>query len=168
MKLLNQLIKTTKWNEVLVIFLFLLLIGGNLSAVSPSDTKPDKTLSFTFNRFYFKDTIRCVECRLSNNTDSVFWILAYDTSLYQGKTYIHALYSLQEKKSGKWKDGDLGFSGVGIERFSLAPGKEFFFETPDFDSTAEAIKIGIEMRRRTSNDKLRTVRTIWTDEINIR
>lgn len=128
---------------------------------------PDKTLSFAFNRFYFKDTIKFVECTLINNTDSTFWILAYDTVKSQEKTYIHAIFSLQEKKNGKWKDSDLGFSGNGIERFSLKPGEKLLFETRDFDPTAEAIIIGIDVRMRTSDNRLRILREIRTDEIKL-
>lgn len=130
--------------------------------------KPDKTLSFTFNKFYLKDTLKYVECTLSNTTDTVFWILTYDTSHVQSKTYIRPIFSLQEKKKGKWDDSGLGFSGIGIDRFGFKPGDTLFFETPDFDSTAEAIRIGIDMRIRTREDKLRSVREIWTDEIKLR
>lgn len=154
----------------------LFLISGLFIIVSSSKgsiqvpvkiLRPDKNLSFTFNRFYFKDTIKFVECTLANNTDSTFWILGYDTIQFPGKTYIHAIYSMQFKKDGKWKDSDLGFSGMGIDRFCLKPGENFLFETPDFNSTAEAIRIGIDMRMRTNDDKLRILREIRTEEIKL-
>lgn len=150
-------------------FIFIIFITGFISNVfSAGDTKPDKTLSFTFNKFIQKDTLKFAQCTLRNNTDTMFWILAYDTTHIAGKIFIRPIFSVQEKKNGIWKLSDLGFSGMGIERFSFSPGEEFFFETPDFDSTAEAIRIGIEMRIRSGEDKLRTVREIWTDEIKLR
>ena len=167
MTLQKRFYEIVRRNKLLALTLSLVLMSCYSSRVTSGDTKPAKILSFTFNRFQIKDTLRFAECTLRNNTDSVFWILAYDTTQTQGKTYIRPIFSLQEKKNGKWKLSDLGFSGIGIERFSLSKGEEFFFETPDFDSTAEAIRIGIEMRMRTSEDKLRTVREIWTDEITL-
>ena len=149
------------------IFLFF-LSNKDIRQIFADETKPDKTLSFTFNRFYLKDSIKFVECTLSNNTDTTFWILGYDTLQYQKKTYIRAIYSMQIKKDGKWRDSDLGFSGMGIDRFALKPGEKLFFETPDFDSTAEAFTIGIDMRIRSGDDKLRIVREIRTDEIKLR
>ncbi len=156
---------------------FLILLSCLLCIVSVSKSsiqapiktvKADKDLSFTFNRFYIKDTVKFVECTLSNETDSTFWILAYDTVTLKEKKYIHAIFSLQERKNGKWKDSDLGFSGNGIERFSLMPGEKLLFETRDFDSTAEAITIGIDMRLRTSDNRLRILREIRTNEITLR
>src|SRR5579872_3567076 len=149
-----------------IFFLFFVCIHA--ISVSANDQKPDKSLSFTFNGFYRKDTLKYAECMLRNNTDSVFWILGYDTLHSGGKTYIRTIYSMQAKKNGKWRDVDLGFSGIGIDRFILSPGDEYFFETPDFDSTAEAIKLGIDIRTRSGDDRLRTIREIWTDEIKLR
>ena len=141
---------------------------GTFSKASFADTKPDKTLTFTFKKFHQKDTLRFAECTFRNNTDTVFWILAYDTTHRGQKVFIRPIFSIQEKKNGTWKLSDLGFSGMGIDRFSLSPGEEFQFETPDFDPKAEAIKIGIEIRIRSNEDKLRTIREIWTDEIKLR
>ena len=75
---------------------------------------------------------------------------------------------MKMKNDGKWKDSDLGFSGIGIERFSLEPGEKLFFETSDFPSTAEAITFGIDMRIRSVDGKLRILREIRTDEIKVR
>ncbi|MFI5263128.1 MAG: hypothetical protein ACHQM6_01285 [Candidatus Kapaibacterium sp.] len=112
--------------------------------------------------------MKFVECTLRNGTDTLFWVLAYDTTQTGGKTFIRPIFSVQEKKHGEWKDNGLGFSGIGIERFSLGSGKELEFETPDFDPASEAIRIGIEMRIRSREDKLRSIRVIWTDEIKLR
>ena len=150
------------------ILFFIFLSVKDSKQIFANDTKPDKTLSFTFNRFYMKDTTKFVECVLSNTTDTTFWILGYDTLQTAGKTHIRAIYSMQFKKNGKWKDSDLGFSGTGLDRFSLKPGDKMYFETPDYDPTAEAITIGIDMRIRSGDDKLRIVREIRTDEIKLR
>jgi len=144
---------------------FIVFSGKSLMQVSAKNSNPDKTLSFTFNRFYFKDTIKYVECALTNNTDSTFWILAFDTTRRQGNIYMHPIYSMQVKKNGKWKDSDLGFSGNGLQIYTFSPGQKIFFETPDFDSTAEAIKIGMEIRLH--EDNLRASREIWTEEIAV-
>ena len=140
---------------------------GISSLVFGQETKTDKSLTFTFNKFQQKDTLKFAECTLRNNTDTLFWVLGYDTTHTGTDIFIRPVFSVQEKKNGVWNLTDLGFSGIGIDRFSLGPGEEYRFETPDFDTTSEAIRIGIEMRIRSREDKLRSIRTIWTDEIKL-
>jgi hypothetical protein len=147
------------------LFLIVFWTNGSLQA-SAIDSIPKKSLSFTFNRFFLKDTIKFVECTLANNTDSTFWILAYDTTRLQGNIYIHPTYSMQVKKNGEWKDGGLGFSGMGLQIYTFKPGQKLIFETPDFDTTSQAIKIGITIRL--NEDNLRASREIWTEEIRLR
>jgi len=149
------------------LLLFLLLAIISVSSIPAQDAKPVKSLSFVFNEFHQKDTLKFVECTLRNNTDSIFWILAYDTSHTKKGIVIRPVFMVKEKKEGKWKLTDLGFSGVGLEAFQFSPGEQIILETPDFDPASDAIRIGIEMRRPSRDEVLRPVREIWTDEIKL-
>jgi hypothetical protein len=157
------MVKTT----VIVFFCVAVFIASSGRSTVRHFPVSDKSLTFTFNRFYMKDTLKFVECTLSNNTDSTFWILAYDTTHVHGKIFIRPIFSLEEKKKGKWDDSGLGFSGIGIDRFIFKPGDKYYFETPDFDRNAEAIKIGIDLRIRSSDNTLRIARQLWSDEIRL-
>jgi hypothetical protein len=143
-----------------LLFLFFFFI--QLPAENP---KQEKSLSFSFNRFYTKENHKVVECTISNPTDSVFWVIAYNKSKEKEGIYIHPVYDLKEKKNGIWKAADMGFIGTGLSPYSISPGEKLLFESGDFDSTAEIMRIGIEIR--TEEHALRPAREIWTEEINL-
>ncbi|MEP7234810.1 MAG: hypothetical protein ABI778_05895 [Ignavibacteriota bacterium] len=148
----------------LAVTLILLINSALLAQVG----KPSGAFTFTFNRFVEKDSLKFVNCTLRNTSDSIFWILAYDTTHSKSGVYIRPVFSVKEKKNGDWKITDLGFSGIGIEAFGLYPGEQYEFETPDFDTSVDAVMIGIDVRIRSGADKLRTIRELWTDEIALK
>ena len=79
---------------------------------------------------------------------------------------IFPIFDEQIKKNGEWSDGNPGFSGLGLHPEPISPGEKLLFSTSYFDSTAEAVKFGLDIRLR--EQARRAAREIWTEEIKLR
>jgi hypothetical protein len=140
---------------VLALYAFVLLLTG-----------ASKSISICFDKFFYAGAAKHLQCIITNASDSTLWIMAYGKDTVKKEIYLYPVFDIEIKKEGTWADANPGFSGLGLHLEPVKPGEKFFFETTHFDTTAEALKIGIDIRNR-EQDR-RPGREIWTEEIPIK